>query len=202
VSSSVGLMHVEAWRLERILGPGRALTFGPWSIFTVLRLTAFLWLSDSSSSFNCSTVILRGTVRAIVAVMLVAVGVSWARFFQTPTYEASAPVMVAQKQGNQRGGEIQPLPTPASAREEGKNSRIAYTDWDGGKDYEIYTINPDGSGKTQLTHNDTNDIDPAYSPDGEKIAYVGLDGEIHTINVGGGGKSRDTNNDTFLYRLC
>ncbi len=90
----------------------------------------------------------------------------------------------------------------SSLRPRCQNGRIAYTDWDGGKDYEIYTINPDGSGKRQLTHNDTNDIDPAYSPDGEKIAYVGPDGEIHTINVGGGGKSRDTNNDTFLYRLC
>jgi TolB protein len=94
------------------------------------------------------------------------------------------------------------LSEKAEATFPGKNGRIAYAGWNRGKDFEIYTINPDGSGKTQLTHNDTNDIDPAYSPDGEKIAYVGLDGEIHTINVGGGGKSRDTNNDTFLYRLC
>jgi hypothetical protein len=94
------------------------------------------------------------------------------------------------------------LSEKAEATFPGKNGRIVYAGWNRGKDFEIYTINPDGSGKTQLTHNDTNDIDPAYSPDGEKIAYVGLDGEIHTINVGGGGKSRDTNNDTFLYRLC
>jgi hypothetical protein len=35
---------------------------------------------------------------------------------------------------------------------------------------------------------------PFYSPDGQKIAYVGPDGEIYTINARGGGKSRVTNN--------
>jgi capsular polysaccharide biosynthesis protein len=38
----------------------------------------------------------------VVAVMLVAVGVSWASFLQTPTYEASAQVWVDQKQGAQQ----------------------------------------------------------------------------------------------------
>jgi hypothetical protein len=38
----------------------------------------------------------------VVAVMLVAVGVSWASFWQTPTYEASAQVWVDQKQGDQQ----------------------------------------------------------------------------------------------------
>src|SRR5829696_1079933 len=37
----------------------------------------------------------------MVAVVLVAVGVSWASFLQTPTYEASAQVWVEQKQGDQ-----------------------------------------------------------------------------------------------------
>jgi Tol biopolymer transport system component len=82
----------------------------------------------------------------------------------------------------------------AEATFPGKNGRIAYTDWDRGKDYEIYTINPDGSGKRQLTHNNTDDIYPAYSPDGKKIAYVGKDGpkgdlEIYTINARGEGSS-------------
>jgi uncharacterized protein involved in exopolysaccharide biosynthesis len=38
----------------------------------------------------------------VVAVVLVAVGVSWASFLQTPTYEASAHVLVAQKQSDQQ----------------------------------------------------------------------------------------------------
>ena len=39
----------------------------------------------------------RAAARAMVAVVLVAVGVSWASFLQTSTYEASAQVWVDQK---------------------------------------------------------------------------------------------------------
>jgi Tol biopolymer transport system component len=42
--------------------------------------------------------------------------------------------------------------------------------------------------------------EPRYSPDGEKIAYMGPDGEIYTIGARGGGKSRVTNN-VFAYGL-
>jgi capsular polysaccharide biosynthesis protein len=42
----------------------------------------------------------------VVAVVLVAVCVSWASFLQTPTYEASAQVWVAQKQGKQEQIEL------------------------------------------------------------------------------------------------
>src|SRR5215217_2838231 len=88
----------------------------------------------------------------------------------------------------------------AEATFPGKNGRIAYTSYGGGKDFEIYTINPDGSGKTQLTHNDTDELDLAYSPDGKKIVYSGQDGpkgdlEIYTINASGGDKFQVTHND-------
>ena len=92
------------------------------------------------------------------------------------------------------------LSEKAEATFPGKNGRIAYAGWARGKDYEIYTINPDGSGNTQLTHNNTVDEDPAYSPDGKKIVYVGKDGpkgdlEIYTINASGGDKFQVTHND-------
>jgi len=88
----------------------------------------------------------------------------------------------------------------AEATSPGKNGRIAYAGWNRGKDYEIYTIKPNGSGKTQLTHNNTDDIDPAYSPDGKNIVYAGQDGpkgdlEIYTINARGGDKIQLTHND-------
>ena len=38
-------------------------------------------------------------------------------------------------------------------------------------DSEIFTINPDGTGLVQLTHNSGWDYDPAWSPDGESIAF-------------------------------
>jgi len=38
-------------------------------------------------------------------------------------------------------------------------------------DYEVFTMNPDGTGLTQLTFNQVNDNGPTLSPDGTKIAY-------------------------------
>jgi len=38
-------------------------------------------------------------------------------------------------------------------------------------DYEVFTMNPDGTGLKQLTFNQVNDNGPTLSPDGTKIAY-------------------------------
>jgi hypothetical protein len=65
------------------------------------------------------------------------------------------------------------LSEKAEATFPGKNGRIAYAGWNRGKDFEIYTINPDGSGKTQLTHNNTDDLDPAYSPGRQEDSLCG-----------------------------
>jgi Tol biopolymer transport system component len=62
----------------------------------------------------------------------------------------------------------------------------------------ISTINVGGGGKVQVTHvthNNTDDEEPSYSPDGKRITYS-RGGErnsaIYTINVGGGGESKVT----------
>jgi Tol biopolymer transport system component len=108
------------------------------------------------------------------------------------------PVMIVAAEVVACLGALLAVSEKAEATFPGKNGRIAYASYDGGKDFEIYTINPNGSGKTKVTNNDTDDIEPAYSPDGEKIAYFYVpDGEIYTIKVGGGGQSRVTNNDAF-----
>ena len=39
-------------------------------------------------------------------------------------------------------------------------------------DREIFTMNPNGTGVKQLTFNVGNDVEPALSPDGKKIAYM------------------------------
>ena len=52
------------------------------------------------------------TVVLAVAVVVAAVCVSGAGFLQTPTYEVTAYTLVAHKQGDQPGEEIQPLPPP------------------------------------------------------------------------------------------
>jgi hypothetical protein len=50
------------------------------------------------------------------------------------------------------------------------DGRIVYDSYDG-TDYEIFSINPDGSDRQQLTVNDWNDKRPEWSPDGNLIAY-------------------------------
>jgi Tol biopolymer transport system component len=70
------------------------------------------------------------------------------------------------------------------------------------KDAEIYTINLDGSGKTNVTNNNRYDVASSYSPDGKRIAYTHWDGndlEIYTINTDGTGVFRVTNNRTNEY---
>src|ERR687898_3452698 len=94
---------------------------------------------------------------------------------------------------------------PAEANFPGKPGKIAFAGRDAPNgDFELYTINPNGGGKKQLTNNSTNDIEPAYSPNGKKIVYSGRDApngdyELYTINAGGGGKKQLTDNTASEY---
>ncbi len=84
----------------------------------------------------------------------------------------------------------------AEATFPGQNGKIAYEIGE-----VMYTINPDGSGKTKLTKG----MAPSFSPDGKKIVYSRWDGhdfEIHTINANGGGKTRLTSNSTNDFYPC
>ncbi|MQF48280.1 hypothetical protein FIM08_00005 [SAR202 cluster bacterium AC-647-N09_OGT_505m] len=61
--------------------------------------------------------------------------------------------------------------------------------------YDIYVIYADGSGQTRLTTNPAVDNDPAWSPDGSKIAFSSQrDGhpEIYVMNADGTGQTRLT----------
>jgi Tol biopolymer transport system component len=57
-------------------------------------------------------------------------------------------------------------PHPADAAYPGANGKIAF---DRGSD--IYTINPDGTGETNVTNNPASDFEPVWRPDGQKIGF-------------------------------
>jgi TolB protein len=61
--------------------------------------------------------------------------------------------------------------------------------------YQLFTMNPDGSGQIQITHDAATHDTPAWSPDGRKIAYVSDKtghSVIYTINPDGTGEERIT----------
>lgn len=65
---------------------------------------------------------------------------------------------------------------------------------------EIYTVNPDGTNLTRLTNDPAVDEEPAWSPDGKRIAFVsnrsgplrGNDYELYVMNADGSGVVRRT----------
>jgi Tol biopolymer transport system component len=79
---------------------------------------------------------------------------------------------------------------PAGAAKGAVNGKIAFvSDRDGNS--EIYVMNPDGSEQTRLTNNPEEDVQPAWSPDGRRIAFV-RSRQIHVMNADGSGVIRLT----------
>lgn len=87
------------------------------------------------------------------------------------------------------------LAAPAHAAYAGTNGPIAFDMTDGDGYLQVWTINPDGSGRTQLTHaSGTLTGQPSFSPDGKKIAYID-DQHLITINTDGSGRTDLTPSD-------
>ncbi len=100
------------------------------------------------------------------------------------------------------------LARPAEATFPGNNGKIAFaSDRTTGEgvdnpegDFEIFTMNRDGSGLAQLTHNDALDFDPEWSQNGEKIAFQSDRTrffDIFVMNAGGTHQINVTNDRAF-----
>ena len=69
--------------------------------------------------------------------------------------------------------------------------------------YDLYTMNPNGSGVVRLTTGKYGDFNGVYSRDGLKIAFTSQrDGnqEIYVMNANGSGQTRMTTNASFDYQ--
>lgn len=83
-------------------------------------------------------------------------------------------------------------------------TKIAFTRFAAGN-YDIYSVDPDGSNESQLTTDPSTDFTPTFSPDGSKIAFAsdrdGASGvyQIYVMNADGTGQTRLTNNLVIDY---
>lgn len=81
--------------------------------------------------------------------------------------------------------------------------KIAFQSKRDGGNYEIYTMNSDGSNQTRLTFNAGNDARPAWSPNGQQIAFSSTqDGntDIYVMDADGKNQRRLTHHPAFDNR--
>ena len=87
-------------------------------------------------------------------------------------------------------------PAPAAEPSASQGERVLFVSKRDGN-WEIYSMNADGSSIIRLTNHDADDSHPDSSPDGQRIAFISNrdgDFEIYAMNADGSDVTRLTNN--------
>ena len=117
---------------------------------------------------------------------------------------ASAALVVFLAIACQGGEEAPPALTSAPTGAPIPSGRIAFAaDRDGNA--EVYVMNADGTGQTNLTSNPAMDSSPAWSPDGSKIAFAsdrGGNADIYVMDADGTGQARLTDSPVAEQALA
>jgi len=89
---------------------------------------------------------------------------------------------------------------PARAAFPGANGKIAFSTLSAWEDFDISVMNADGSGLVSLTSYGADDAQPAFSPDGSRIAFTSNrtgDAEIFVMDADGTDVKQVTSNPVF-----
>jgi len=79
-------------------------------------------------------------------------------------------------------------------------TRVVFSSDRAGDFYDIFAINVDGTGLVQLTSNEVDDVKPAWSPDGTRIAfqtYRDGNAEVYVMNADGSGQANLSNSPDY-----
>ncbi len=113
-------------------------------------------------------------------------GISWKHIPNAPSPVLG--VSLAEASGDSRSGGGAPSTFRGGSQSGVGAGRIAFSayrhhNWD------IYTVNPDGSDLRRVTHDPAPDRSPAWSPDGTRIAFASRrdhNWDIYVVDAGGG----------------
>ena len=96
------------------------------------------------------------------------------------------------------------LVLPGVAYAAGNNGKIAFVSKQDGPDEDIWVVNSNGTGATDLSNNTARDVDPTFSPDGSKIAFARFitnrNYDLFVMNADGTGE-RVLTNSTAAERM-
>jgi TolB protein len=86
---------------------------------------------------------------------------------------------------------------PAHAAFPGKNGKLGFSTFVNGGSYEVFSMNPDGTGAVNLSQNPISDLEPSWSADGSRLLFTRgffSDYEVWSMNADGTDQ-RDLSND-------